>query len=201
MWQEITTGNDWRGTFCNKRKNGELYWDETLISSVKDQRGRITHYIAIKEDVTKRKEMDELLRRYATTDEMTGTLNRRSGMLIMQRQMQIANQENQCFVILFMDINGLKSVNDTLGHSYGDELINAAVGVLKESLRDADAICRLGGDEFLIILASTNLAEAGAILHRILDKANAINKSDQHPFYLSLSIGTAQYTVRCASLK
>ena len=193
MWREIATGNDWRGTICNKRKNGELYWDETLISSVKDPKGRITHYIAIKEDVTRRKETDEMLRKYATTDEMTGTLNRRSGMLIMQRQLQLANEENQCFVILFMDINGLKSVNDTLGHSYGDELINAAVSVLKECLRESDAICRLGGDEFLIILASTNLAEAETILHRILDKAEAINKSDRHLFYLSLSIGTAEY--------
>ena len=193
MWNAISTGDDWRGTFCNKRKNGEVYWDETLISSVKDQKGRITHYIAIKEDITKRKEMDELLHRYATTDEMTGTLNRRSGMLIMQRQMQKANLENQSFVILFMDINGLKSVNDTLGHSYGDELIITAVGVLKDSLRESDAICRLGGDEFLIILAATRLAEAEAVLHRILDKAEAINRRDQHLFLLSLSFGAAEY--------
>ncbi len=193
MWHAIKTGQDWRGTFCNKRKNGELYWEETLISSVKDQKGRITHYIAIKEDVTRRKEMDELLHRYATTDEMTGTLNRRSGMLIMQRQIQKANQENQSFVILFMDINGLKSVNDTLGHSCGDELIVTAVGVLKDSLRESDVVCRLGGDEFLVILAATSLAEAEAVLHRILDKAEAINSSDRHLFLLSLSFGAAEY--------
>ncbi len=193
MWKTIMTGEDWKGTFCNKRKNGEVYWDDTLVSSVKDIKGRITNFIAIKEDVTKQREMDELLLKYATTDEMTGTLNRRSGMLMIERQIQIANKSNQSFVILFMDINGLKTVNDTLGHDYGDELIKTAVGVLKESLRDSDAICRLGGDEFLVILTTVGASEADAVLQRVMDKIEMINCTMQHVFLISLSFGMAEY--------
>ncbi len=196
MWSAILSGEDWRGTFYNRRKNGEFYWEDTLISSVKDHRGRITNFIAIKEDITKRKELDEMLNRYATTDEMTGALNRRSGMLLMEKQLKLSERHNQNFVIFFMDINGLKSVNDTLGHSFGDELIKLSVSVLKECLRESDSVCRLGGDEFLIILPMTRLAEAEKILDRIHEKVEKINSTDRYSYLLSLSFGTAEYSGR-----
>lgn len=194
MWRTILSGKDWRGTFCNKRKNGEIYWDDTLISSVKDHKGRITDFIAIKEDITKRRELEEMLNRYATTDEMTGTLNRRSGMLLMEKQLQLSERHHQNFVIFFMDINGLKSVNDSLGHSFGDELITLAVSVLKETLRESDSICRLGGDEFLVILPMTKITEAEAILQRIHAKVEKINCTDRYSYILSISFGASEYS-------
>lgn len=194
MWNTIMSGEDWRGTFCNKRKNGEIYWEDTHISSVKDNKGRITNFIAIKEDITKRREMDEMLNKYATMDEMTGTFNRRSGISLMEKQLQLSRRQNQNFVIFFMDINGLKSVNDTLGHSFGDELITLAVSVIKECLREVDSICRLGGDEFLLIFPMMNLTQADIVLQRIHDRAEMVNRSDQYAYLLSLSFGAAEYS-------
>lgn len=194
MWSTIMSGEDWRGTFCNKRKNGEIYWEDTHISSVKDHNGKITNFIAIKEDITKRRELDEMLNKYATLDEMTGTFNRRSGILLMEKQLQLSERQNQNFVIFFMDINGLKSVNDTLGHYYGDELITLAVSVIKACLREADSICRLGGDEFLLILPMTNLTQAEIVLQRIHDRIEIINSSEHYTYLLSLSFGAAEYS-------
>ena len=194
MWTTILSGEDWRGNFCNKRKTGEIYWEEALISSVKNPKGEIINFIAVKEDITKRKELDELLNLYATMDEMTGTYNRRSCMLLLEKQLQSSMRQSQRFVIFFMDINGLKSVNDSLGHNFGDALIISAVDSMKTSLRDSDSICRLGGDEFLVILPNTNLLQSEVFLNRIEEKTNEINSEKRYSFILSLSFGVAEYS-------
>ena len=193
MWNTIITGNDWKGNFRNKRKNGETYWEENIISSVKDSRGKITNFICIKEDITRRIELDEILKKYATTDEMTGVFNRRAGMILMEKQMQISKRKNECFSIFFMDINGLKSVNDSLGHSAGDDLIVMAVSSINACLRESDTICRLGGDEFLVILPSTNKEESDVILKRIENEVAKINNEEKYSFFLSLSFGQVEY--------
>lgn len=193
MWTTILSGEDWRGNFCNRRKNGEIYWEEDIISSVKNDKGKITNFIAFKEDITKRRELYEKLNIYATMDEMTGAFNRRTGMLLMEKQLQVSKRQNQHFIIFFMDINGLKSVNDTLGHSSGDELITLAIESIKNGLRESDSVCRLGGDEFLVILPDTKLSQAEVILNRIEDEIEKINSKEMYPYILSLSFGTAEY--------
>lgn len=194
MWTTILSGEDWRGDFCNKRKNGEIYWEDSLISSVKNSKGEITNFIAIKEDITQRRALDELLNLYATMDEMTGAYNRRACMLLLEKQRQSSIRQNQLFVIFFMDINGLKSVNDSLGHNFGDALIISAVDAIKTSLRASDSICRLGGDEFLVILPNTNLSQSKIFLDRIQDKIKEINSEEMYTFILSLSFGVAEYS-------
>lgn len=194
MWSTILSGEDWRGDFCNKKKNGEIYWEDAHISSVKDSKGRITNFIAVKEDITERRDYEKRLNIYATMDEMTGTFNRRSAMILMEKQLLMSKRQYQNFVIFFMDINGLKSVNDSLGHSYGDELISLAVRAIKSCLREADSLCRLGGDEFLIILPNTNLNQAKIILNRITDEVKKINNEDSYSFILSLSFGESEFS-------
>jgi len=194
MWTDILSGEDWRGSFCNKKKNGEIYWEDTIISSVKNSKGEIINFIAVKEDVTKRRELDELLNKYATMDEMTGTFNRRSCMLLLEKELQSSSRQNRQFVIFFMDINGLKSVNDSLGHGFGDSLIISAVDAIRASLRESDSICRLGGDEFLVILPDTNILGSEIFLARIEEKTCKINTEEKYPFILSLSFGVAEYS-------
>jgi diguanylate cyclase (GGDEF)-like protein/PAS domain S-box-containing protein len=189
MWTKILSGEDWKGNICNKRKSGETYWEDAHISSVKNAKGGITDFIAVKEDITKQREYDEKLNIYATMDEMTGTFNRRSCMMLMEKQIKISKRQNQNFVIFFMDVNGLKSVNDSLGHSYGDQLITLAVRVIKACLREADSLCRLGGDEFLVILPNTNVVQAEIVLNKIDDEVKKINSEESYPFILSLSFG------------
>jgi diguanylate cyclase (GGDEF)-like protein/PAS domain S-box-containing protein len=192
MWTTILSGEDWKGSICNKRKSGETYWEDAHISSVKNAKGGITDFIAVKEDITKQREFDEKLNIYATMDEMTGTFNRRSCIMLMEKQIQISKRQNQNFVIFFMDVNGLKSVNDSLGHSYGDELITSAVRAIKACLREADSLCRLGGDEFLVILPNTNVVQAETVLNKIDDEVKKINSEESYLFILSLSFGICE---------
>lgn len=194
MWTTILSGEDWRGNFCNKRKNEEIYWEDALISSVKNSTDEITSFIAVKEDITKRRELDELLNLYATMDEMTGTYNRRSCLLLLERQLQSSKRQNQRFVVIFIDINGLKSVNDSYGHNFGDALILSAVDAIKSFLRASDSICRLGGDEFLVILPNTELSQSEIFLNKIHANIEEINSKENYPFILSLSFGEAEYS-------
>lgn len=193
MWETIMSGKEWRGNFCNRKRNGEIYWEDAHISSVKNSKGEITNFIAVKEDITKRREVELMLNKYATIDEMTETYNRRSGMMLLEKLLKTSKRQNQKFAIFFMDVNGLKSVNDQLGHSFGDELIKTSVNVIKACLRESDSICRLGGDEFLIILPGTDAAQARLLLDRIILEMQNINNEEKFSFIINLSFGFAQY--------
>ena len=193
IWETITAGKDWRGEFLNKRKDGTTYWEANLISPVKNSRGLITGFIAIKEDITEKKEIEKRLNLYATTDEMTGTLNRRTGLEILESLLKNAKTDGSSLVVGFVDVNGLKEINDNLGHSFGDELIIYCVNTIKNNVRESDEISRLGGDEFLIILPKCNLVNAEEIWSNILKDFEKINLEEDKAFIISVSHGFCEY--------
>lgn len=133
-------------------------------------------------DVTEREQARSMLRlqaermrELATTDELTGLLNRRGLLTLAPLQHQIALRERRCLVAGYIDLNGMKSVNDTLGHSAGDELLRAAAEVLRRTFRSSDVIARVGGDEFAVfamVAASGDVRVLGERLHANLQQAN-----------------------------
>jgi diguanylate cyclase (GGDEF)-like protein/PAS domain S-box-containing protein len=198
IWKTITGDKEWRGEFQNKRKNGELYWESSTINPIKDQNGKIIYFLAIHEDITEKKRMEAELHYYSTTDSLTDTYNRRTGLEILDRQIQLASRQNQSLTICFIDLNKLKFVNDTHGHAEGDRYITLISDTIKNTIRKSDTPVRLGGDEFLIILPDCGIEQAKEALARIDDKLAQINQSGKYPFIASISYGFAEYDPKTA---
>jgi diguanylate cyclase (GGDEF)-like protein/PAS domain S-box-containing protein len=155
--------------------------------------GNIRGIIIAGWDITDRKNLEEELHLYATTDAMTGVLNRRTGLEMLEQQIKIAKRRPMKFTICYVDINNLKYVNDNFGHIDGDFMILKVVETIKANLREADVVCRLGGDEFMIIFIDCNEIQARTIIERISKALDDYNKKKEKPYPITISKGFAEY--------
>ncbi|MGB3368155.1 MAG: GGDEF domain-containing protein [Acidaminobacteraceae bacterium] len=129
----------------------------------------------------------------ADNDALTGVLSREKGLSILKSKILTSKKDNNPLTICFIDINNLKKVNDRFGHEEGDRLIEVVSSTIKYKLRRFDVMCRLGGDEFLIVFDSCSLDDAKASWIRIEKEINKLNDSDKFKFCISVSIGFAEY--------
>jgi diguanylate cyclase (GGDEF)-like protein len=125
---------------------------------------------------------------YATTDVMTGALNRSSGLEMLNRELDLSRTGNRNLVVCFADVDGLKAVNDNLGHQEGDKLLINTAKILKGSIRKTDFVIRMGGDEFLIVFPNTTMEEVQKIWYRINTELKKIDKNSKN-YKFSLSCG------------
>jgi diguanylate cyclase (GGDEF)-like protein/PAS domain S-box-containing protein len=167
LWKTILGGQIWRSEIQNRRKDGTLYWEATTIAPVQDDNGRVTNYIAIKEDVTERKQMVANLERLATADSLTGALNRHKLTATADHELERARRYNHPLSIIMLDIDHFKQINDQYGHAVGDFAIQKTAQTLLENLRGIDYLGRYGGDEFVVILPETDVTEAEKVAERI----------------------------------
>jgi diguanylate cyclase (GGDEF)-like protein/PAS domain S-box-containing protein len=140
-------------------------------------------------DITKLKEAEEVLKKYASTDEMTGLLNKRSGMLVLRNIFAHAHEAKEDFCVCFTDIDGLKDVNDSYGHDEGDFYIKTVSQVIKTNLNVSDSVFRYGGDEIVMILQSCDRDQAAAVLHRIENVLKETSVTLCKPYRLRFSFG------------
>jgi diguanylate cyclase (GGDEF)-like protein/PAS domain S-box-containing protein len=164
MWNAITSGQSWSGELYNKKKNGDLFWENVTVAPIKNKDNISTHYLAIKEDISMRKDYEERLLYQASYDKLTDLPNRTLAYDRISQAIAIAAREQKHIALLYMDFDHFKNINDTLGHSAGDEFLRYMAGRLKGCVRDFDTVARLGGDEFLIMLVEINDAENGHLL-------------------------------------
>jgi diguanylate cyclase (GGDEF)-like protein/PAS domain S-box-containing protein len=164
MWDKLLKGQPWVGEFINRRKNGEIYYEEAYISPVKEDDGTVSNYVAVKLDVTARKQMEEEVRQLAFYDSLTNLPNRR---LLNDRLSQVlsAMKRSGCYgVVMFLDLDNFKSLNDTHGHVVGDLLLIEAANRLVSCIREMDTVARFGGDEFVVMLAELDEDQSIATL-------------------------------------
>jgi len=133
------------------------------------------------------------LQRAAQYDELTGVYNRRMGIKILEEWMAKSNIDKTPLTVCFLDVNDLKRINDTYGHDEGDKLIKAAMESIKECLQDQDTICRLGGDEFLVIFPGRRLYEAEAVWNEVCAHIRRTNRIHSLPYIINISHGMAEY--------
>ena len=190
LWQTIASGETWRGEMCNRKRDGELYWVAVSIAPLRDEQGRINHYVELAEDITLRKQYEGQLIHQAHYDELTGLPNR---ILAMDRMMgAIARAERGAgkVAIMFIDLDNFKHINDTLGHAVGDSLLKQAAERLCACVREADSVSRLGGDEFLVVLPEIHdSADAERVAIKIVASFRDHFLVDGHEIYSTVSIG------------
>jgi|GEM_PF-4456419 len=126
---------------------------------------------------------------HSTFDGLTRILNRRAGLKCLDDYLQLNQFPDSWVTLCYMDINGLKEVNDRLGHAYGDILIQHTTEIILSEIRETDLFMRLGGDEFLLVLTQTKYVDAQKIWERVLNQYSLVNQSTQFPFVLSVSHG------------
>lgn len=139
------------------------------------------------------KKAQQTLEYYATYDEMTGLLNRRSGFLVLENALARAKRDLRELVVCFVDLDGLKATNDRFGHAEGDWMLRTTAKALTDSIRSGDVAVRLGGDEFLMIFHDCPVAEAERLLTRIENNLSAVETQQLKPFPINISYGLAAY--------
>ncbi len=144
-------------------------------------------------EIRERENVSEQLRQQASTDSLTGILNRNYGISFLEKQMALIKRRGSRLVVCFIDLNDLKMVNDTLGHKWGDVFITDTARLITSILRDSDVLCRLGGDEYMAILSDTSMDEAVIIFKRVLALVDEYNSNEENPYTLSFSFGFAEY--------
>nr|WP_279286879.1 GGDEF domain-containing protein [Clostridium sp. cel8] len=132
------------------------------------------------------------LKYYASTDFMTEVLNRRSGLKLLDKKLNLSKINNGSIVVCFVDVDGLKRINDNFGHQEGDKLLINTAEVLKNNIRKTDFLVRMGGDEFLVVFPDTKVEEVHKIWNRIYVKLDEINKNNNR-YNFSLSYGLCEY--------
>ncbi|MDM8102018.1 MULTISPECIES: putative bifunctional diguanylate cyclase/phosphodiesterase [Oceanobacillus] len=152
MWRTIGFGGVWKGEIRNRAKDGSFYWVDTTIVPVKNEKGKPVQYIAMRYDITDKKENQEKIRMMAFYDHLTGLKNRRKFDENLIQKIAYAKENQERFGIMFVDLDGFKYVNDTLGHIIGDELLIAVARRLEEIVSKNGVVARLSGDEFAILI-------------------------------------------------
>jgi len=199
MWDTLQAQNHWQGEIWNRRKNGEIYPEWLSVSAIRNEAGVVRNYVAMFSDISQikaseaqRKADEARIQHMAHHDFLTGLPNR---FLLNDRfsQMQATACRDQTrFALLFIDLDRFKNVNDTLGHTVGDQLLCMVARRLLTLVRAVDTVSRQGGDEFIVLLAGiANPQDAGHAAHKLLRALGEPCVVDGHELTVTPSIGIA----------
>ena len=169
LWQQLLEQGCWQGEIWNKRKNGEIYPEWLTINRVDPCADELANYVAIFSDISSIKNAQCKLEYLARHDELTMLANRTVFQEQLGAQVALAQSANQPLAVLFIDLDNFKTINDTLGHDVGDQLLKLVAQRLLAAMRAQDTLARLGGDEFAALLYPVDGDEVDRICQRLAD--------------------------------
>lgn len=193
MWQAILENDYWQGEIWNRRKNGELFPEWLTISAVRGDKDEITHYIAIFSDISRHKESEERIEHLAHYDPVTDLPNRILLRAHVDHELSVAERQHKSFALLFLDLDHFKNINDSLGHTIGDQVLIKVSERLKHILREEDTVARLGGDEFNILLSEADFKGAALVASKIINTIAQPIHIDHYQLHVTASIGISLY--------
>ncbi len=194
MWQSINLFGSWYGEIWNRRKNGEIFPEWLSISAVSDGNGNITHYIGIFTEITDRKDAEERIQYLSSHDVLTGLPTRILFRDRLDTAITLSGTKGAKVGLLHLNLDNFKFLNDSLGHAAGDQILTQVAARLRQCVRKIDAVCRHGGDEFLIALADMADADAiSALVVKVLEEIAQPLSVDGRSLSLTCSIGVAVY--------
>ena len=211
MWAELLGEGHWQGEVWNRRKSGEVFPQWHSISAVRDDKGKLTNFVAVFSDISQLKESEAQLERLAHYDPLTELPNRILVQSHLNGAIERARRLHCKVAVLFLDLDGFKRVNDSLGHSVGDELLVLIARRLRQRIRAEDMFARLGGDEFLLVLEGIGHADEAAIVAQdLIDLLQQpFRVGSGHELFVGASIGISLFPddgqemaelIRCADV-
>ena len=194
MWRALTADGYWNGEIWNRRKDGRVYAEMLTISAVQDPGGRTMNYVALFSDITAMKEYQQRLESIAHYDSLTNLPNRTLLADRLQQTMAQSQRRGQSLAVVYLDLDGFKSINDEYGHDVGDQVLITLARCMKEVLRDCDTLARIGGDEFVAVLGDLDAPEScEPVLARLLLAASEPVNAGDATLRVSASIGVTFY--------
>ena len=199
MWETLIETGIWEGEIWNRRKSGEVFPEWLAISAVRDERGRVSNYVASLTDISERKSAEEKIKHLAFYDALTGLPNRRLLRDRLQQARALSRRNGQHAALVFLDLDNFKNVNDLHGHQIGDELLCQVAERLRHNLRERDTVARLGGDEFVLMLEGleSHAEEAASQVEhlgtKVLDALRQPYLAGGHSLFSSASLGVVLF--------
>ena len=194
MWHHLVAGEPWTGELINRRKSGEIYWEEARIAPVKNEQGVTSHYVAVKMDITEQKQTHERIAYLAHHDLLTNLPNRLLFFDRVNQSLAQAQRQGSRLAVMYIDLDKFKPINDSCGHAAGDYVLQQVAQRMESCVRHSDTVGRIGGDEFVVLLPDITAPE------RVIQVAEKIRQTLKQPiefgdrfFEISSSIGIALY--------
>lgn len=200
LWQNIRLQVQrvgvWQGEVNSVRKSGERFWEQVVVTPIKQSDGTVSNYLILGEDISIRKRYEQQLLRQANYDILTGLPNRMLALDRLKLALAHARRENSLVGVMFLDLDNFKHINDTMGHDAGDNLLIEAARRISSCLRGTSTVARLGGDEFLVILPGLSGPEATEqVADRILQTFGTPFLVNGQEVFVTTSIGISIYPV------
>ncbi len=170
--------------------NGHFQFSATPIL---DSQRNVIATVHVARDITKRKMMEERLKEAAITDELTGLLNRRGFYTVAEQQCKLADRTKRGISLLYIDLDGMKTINDELGHQAGDQALIDMAALLKKTFRGSDVIARMGGDEFSVLLTEPSESAESAVTQHLHNNICKHNETAGRKYELMVSLGISYY--------
>ncbi|WP_100640271.1 EAL domain-containing protein [Marinobacter salexigens] len=198
LWQairlQVQRVGVWQGEVNSTRRNGERFWEQLIVTPIKDSSGDATGYLILGEDISIRKRYEQQLLRQANYDVLTGLPNRMLALDRLKLALAQARRESSMVGVMFLDLDNFKHINDTLGHDAGDNLLIEAARRISSCLRGSSTVARLGGDEFLVILPGlSGSGSASQVAERILENFTPAYTLNGQEVFVTTSIGIAVF--------
>lgn len=197
---QVKRYGQWQGEIWSMRKNGEIFPEWLTITTVRDGQDRVSHYVRALTDISERKASEEHIKRLAYYDPLTKLPNRRMLSERLEQALLNAQRNNSEGALLFIDLDNFKTLNDTVGHHQGDQLLKQVARRLSTLVRRTDLVARFGGDEFVVMLTDLN-QESGSALQQIKAVSEKILQALNEPYHFesfehhnTLSIGITLFS-------
>ncbi len=192
MWASISATGKWQGEVWDRKPSGEVYPKALSITSFQNGNANSLNYLGVFSDITLKIEASEKLANLAFFDPLTGLGNRALCDQELMSRLKFSQRNKTGLAVLFLDLDGFKSVNDSMGHKMGDEVLVLVADKFKETVRESDFVCRHGGDEFLIILSGLatpdDVSKVSTNLLAIFDKPIQLSSGEEARLNTSIGI-------------
>ncbi|WP_433738111.1 phosphodiesterase DibA [Pseudomonas putida] len=194
MFAALHSAGEWSGEIWNRRKNGEIYPQWQTIRVIHDDLGQLSHYVAVFSDISAIKNSEHELMRLAHHDPLTDLPNRLLFTDRAEQALASAQIHKRGCALLLVDLDHFKMINDSLGHTIGDQLLKAVAERLGAMFGPGITLARLGGDEFAVLAENCpQLGQAAALAQRIIDGLKQVFPIDGHQLYINTSIGISLF--------
>lgn len=167
LWKIILHGEVFRITIVNRKKNGDIFYENKTITPLKDNEGQITGFVSSGKDVTKETLLNREIEHMAAFDNLTGIFNRHKFEEVYALESERSRRFSQPLSLIIIDIDHFKEVNDTYGHDAGDEVLKRLATIIQKNIRKIDIFARWGGEEFLVLSPGTNLEEIQMLAEKL----------------------------------